>query len=184
MQKAEASIQFVRGDVAPYNALGDAHVNWAERLIDSEAMQHLQLALDLGYAAALHINASCTEALLGVGEVHSKMGKLCLRNGSSDTDAHFQRGVEAYDRALQSPSSLGSLHERFEARYNYACALSLGQHKQKALSVLDDLLFRHGVSANDLMNDADFENMRDLPEFQQLLKQANAHNATGGKCAS
>ncbi|DBA87568.1 TPA: hypothetical protein ACH3X1_004592 [Trebouxia sp. C0004] len=48
VQKLQASIQFVRGDVAPHNAVGDAHVSWAEHLPDSNAMQHLHLALDQG----------------------------------------------------------------------------------------------------------------------------------------
>ncbi|KAA6425736.1 MAG: hypothetical protein FRX49_04111 [Trebouxia sp. A1-2] len=112
VQKLQASIQFVRGDVAPHNAVGDAHVSWAERLPDSDAMQHLHLALDQGYQGALHISASCSEALLGVGEVHSKMGKLCLQNMPNDADLHFQESATAYKRALRFPETLGSFQDR------------------------------------------------------------------------
>ena len=37
VQKLQASIQFTRGDVAPHNAIGDAHVGWAERVSGDES---------------------------------------------------------------------------------------------------------------------------------------------------
>ena len=172
VQKLQASIQFVRGDVAPHNALGDARVSWAEHLSDTEAMQHLQLALTQGYQAALHISASCTEALLGVGEVHNKMGKLCAQHASSDADLHFQESATAYERALRDSTTLGSFSERCEARYNYACVLSLCRRFTEAVAVLTDLLKQQGVTEHDLTSDPDFADIRHLPPFQHLIEQA------------
>ena len=178
VKKLQASIQFVRGDVAPHNAVGDAHVSWAEHLPDSNAMQHLQSALDQGYQGALHISASCSEALLGVGEVHSKMGKLCLRNMSNDADLHFQESAKAYQRALQSPATLGNFQYRCEARYNYACVLCLCKRYDEGISVLTELQRRQAVSVHDLTYDPDFGDMRNSPPFQHLIEQA-AIRSTG-----
>ncbi len=172
VQKLQASIQFVRGDVAPHNAVGDAHVSWAEHLPDSDAMQHLHLALDQGYQGALHINASCTEALLGVGEVHSKMGKLCLRNMSNNADSHFQESAKAYNRAMQFPATLGSFQDRCEARYNYACVLCLCKRYDEGMSVLTELQTRQAVGVHDLTCDPDFADIRNTPPFQHLIEQA------------
>lgn len=38
---------------------------------------------------------------------------------------HLRQSREAYERALQEPSSCGSLQERWDVRHNYACALAL-----------------------------------------------------------
>lgn len=172
VQKLQASIQFVRGDVAPHNALGDAHVSWAEHLPDSNAMQHLQFALDQGYQGALHISSSCGEALLGVGEVHSKMGTLCLRNMSNDADLHFQESAKAYQRALQFAAALGNFQDRCEARYNYACVLCLCKRYDECISVLSELQRRQDLSVHDLTSDPDFGDIRDTPPFQHLIEQA------------
>ena len=178
VQKLQASIQFVRGDVAPHNAVGDAHASWAEHLPDSDAMQHLQLALDQGYQGALHINTSCSEALLGVGEVHSKMGKLCLRNMSNDADVHFQESAKAYQRALQFPATLGSCQDRCEATYNYACVLCLCKRYDDGISILTELQRRQHLSVHDLTSDPDFADIRHIPSFQHLIEQA-AVRSTG-----
>ena len=173
MQKLQASIQFARGDVAPYNALGDAHVGWAERLSDNGAMQQLELALVQGYQAALHINASSSEALVGVAEVKGKMGRLCQRNGAVEAMQYFQQGVQAYERALQASHQLGSLQERNEIRYNYACLLCLTAQQDTATALFGELLKQGGATVQDLLTDEDLSSMRALPAFQHLIQQYN-----------
>ena len=174
VQKLQASIQFARGDVAPHNAIGDAHVGWAERLSGTDAMQHLQMAMDQGYQRALHINASCAEALVGLAETHTKMGKLCSHNAHEDVQMHFARGFAAYTRALQFPTQLGSFQDRCEVRYNFACLLSLCHQQQEALQILTQLVNCQGVIVSDLSNDADFASIRMLPAFQHLIEQAHS----------
>lgn len=174
VQKLQASIQFARGDIAPYNALGDAHVGWAEHMPDIEAMQQLELAVSQGYQAALHVNAASNEALIGIAEVKSKMGKLCQRNGASEALKHFQKGAQAYQRALQTPANLGNLQERNEIKYNFACLLCLTAQYDTALTILSELLRQHGVTVHDLTTDEDLVSMRELPAFQHLIQQAHA----------
>lgn len=174
VQKLQASIQFARGDVAPYNALGDAFAGWAERLSDGGAEQQLKLAnaLQEGYQAALHINANSSEALVGIAEVKGKMGRLCQRHGSSDALRHFCEGAQAYQKALQAPNNLGTMQERNEVRYNFACLLCLSSQQETAVNVLAELLRTDGVAPQDLITDEDFTSMRELPAFQHLIQQA------------
>lgn len=156
MQKLQASIQFARGDVASYNALADAYAGWAERLPDNEAMQKLSLALEQGYQAALHVNASSCEAFIGIAEVKGKMGRLCQQNGSSNTLQAFQESAQAYQRALQNPSKLGSLQERSDIKYNFACMLCLGEQHEAAMNTLSELWKHKSVTIHDLTTDEDF----------------------------
>ena len=147
VQKLQDSVQFARGDVAPHNAIG-------------------------GYQAALHINASCAEALLGVGETHNRMAKLCQRNEPQSAQAHYETGAAAYERALQLPTQLGSFQDRCEARYNYACLLALSKQLQEAMHILSQLLSCQGVTIQEISNDTDFTEIRMLPAFQHLIEQA------------
>ena len=171
VQKLQASIQFARGDVAPYNALGDAYAGWAERLPDGTAEQQLKLgnALHEGYEAALHVNANSSEALIGIAEAKGKMGRLCQRNGSSDALQHFHEGAQAYQKALQAPNKLGSMQERNETRYNLACYLCLSSQHEVAMMLLAELVKKDGIAAQDLTADEDFSSLRELPAFQHLI---------------
>ena len=179
VQKLQASIQFARGDVAPYNALGDAYAGWAERLPDGSTEQQLKLgnALHQGYQAALHVNASSSEALIGIAEAQGKMGRLCLRNGSKDALQHFLEGAKAYQKALQAPNSLGSLQERCEIKYNLACYLCLIAQHEAALMLLAELFQKDGITVQDLTTDEDLCSLRELPAFQHLIQQAQ-HTCT------
>ena len=174
VQKLQASIQFARGDVAPYNALGDAYAGWADRLPDGSAEQQLKLgnALHEGYQAALHVNANSSEALVGMAEVKGKLGRLCQLCGSSDALHHFHEGAQAYQKALQTPNNVGSLQERNEARYNLACNLCLSTQHEAALMLLAELVHKDGMVVQDLITDADLVSLRELPAFQHLIQQA------------
>ena len=174
VQKLQASIQFARGDVAPYNALGDAYAGWAERLPDGSAEQQLKLgnALHEGYLAALHVNANSSEALIGMAEAKGIMGRLCQLSGSIDALQHFQEGAQAYQKALQTPSNLGSLQERNETKYNLACYLCLSAQHEAALGLLAKLLQKDGIAVQDLTTDEDLLSLRELPAFQHLIQQA------------
>ena len=180
VQKLQASIQFARGDVAPYNALGDAYAGWADRLPDGSAEQQLKLdnALQEGYQAALHVHANSSEALVGIAEVKGKMGRLCQRSGSNDALRHFCEGAQAYQKALQASSNLGSMQDRNEIRYNFACLLCLSTQQEAAVNVLAELVKKGGVNSQDLITDEDFTNMRELPAFQHLIQQVQHSNAS------
>lgn len=171
VQKLRVSIDFARGDVAPHNALGDAHASWADRLSGNEATAHLQQALQ-GYQQALHIDSTCTDAYVGIAEVHTRIGRLAVQqNASEEALQNFSQAAEAYRRVLQWPTKLGKFQERCEIRYNCACVLSLCSRSDDAINLLRQLLQVKGVSANDLQSDADFSNLNAVPAFVQLSQQ-------------
>lgn len=170
--KLQSSIDFARGDVAPHNALGDAHTSWADKVPGSDAVMHLQQALQ-AYQQALHIDSTCTDAHVGIAEVHSRMGQLAVNSNSSvEAAQYFAQAAAAYGRALQWPTKLGKFQERCETRYNCACMLSLCSRHDDAVSVLRQLVQVHGVAISDLQSDADFAGLAGVPSFQQLLQQA------------
>ena len=171
VQKLQASFEFARGDVAPHNALGDAHASWADRLSGNEATAHLQQALQ-GYQQALHIDRTCTDAYVGIAEVHTRMGRLAVQqNAPGEALQYFSQAAEAYRRVLQWPTKLGKFQERCEIRYNCACVLSLCSRSDDAINLLRQLLQVKGVSANDLRSDTDFSNLSAVPAFVQLSQQ-------------
>lgn len=174
VQKLQASIQFARGDVAPYNALGDAYAGWAELLPDGSTEQQLKLgnALHKGYQAALHVNANSSEALIGIAEAKGKMGRLCQCNGSSEALQHFHEGAQAYQKALQTPNTLGGVQERNEIKYNLACYLCLCAQHETAMTLLAELLQKDGIAVQELITDEDLVSLRQLPAFQHLIQQA------------
>ena len=173
-QKFQASLDFARGDVAPHNALGDAHANWADRLLGNEAIAHLQQSLQ-AYQQALHIDSSGSDAYIGIAEKYSRMGRLAVtRDAVEDAMQCFRQAAEAYSRVLQWPTKLGKFQERCEIRYNLACMLSICSRHEEAIRLLHELVKVHGVSANDLQSDADLSNLRSIPAFQQLLHQIQA----------
>ena len=174
VQKLQASIQFARGDVAPYNALGDAYAGWAERLPEGSTEQQLKLgnALHEGYQAALHVNANSSEALIGIAEAKGKMGRLCQSRGSSEALQHFHDGAQAYQRALQTPTTLGGVQERNEIRYNLACYFCLCAQHETAVMLLTELFQKDGIAVQDLTTDEDLSSLRQLPAFQHLIQQA------------
>lgn len=171
MQKFQASLDFARGDVAPHNALGDAHASWADRLAGDEAIAHLQKGLQ-AYQQALHIDSTSSDAYIGIAETHSRMGRLAM-NHSAPADAMqwFSQAAAAYRKVLQWPTKLGKFQERCEVRYNYACMLSICSRQEDAIRLLQQLAQVRGVSSNDLQSDADLSNLRSIPAFQHMLQQ-------------
>lgn len=173
VQKLQASIEFTRGDVAPHNALGDAHASWADRLSGKNAVAHLHQAV-LAYQQAVHIDSTCSDAYIGIAEVHSKMGRLLSAHSQSEALQHFTQAAEAYRRVLQWPTKLGKFQERCEVRYNCACALALCSQQDAAMSLLSQLVQMRGVSADDLQSDTDLHSLQTLPTFLKLVHQMHS----------
>ncbi|MEW5304694.1 MAG: hypothetical protein WDW36_007287 [Sanguina aurantia] len=91
------------------------------------------------YGGALTIKRSQAQALVGSGDAHAQLARLCLCSGGSGAShqagrggsgrsgevraatAHQQRSIDAYSIALRDPPSLGGFRARSEVRYNLAC---------------------------------------------------------------
>lgn len=84
----------------------------------SQAAGLLQRALQEGYSAALRINRSHPQALVGAAEAHAGMAKLAGLAGSGDARAtHLREAVSHYEAALQAPEKLGGFLDRCDVRW-------------------------------------------------------------------
>ena len=170
--RLEASIGFSRADVAPMNALGDVWLARAEQAADVQsAAAAAGAALQAGYGAALRVLATNSDALIGTAEALTLLARSASQSGyGASSFAHFQQSYEAYKTALQRPTTLGSLDDRCNVRYNYACVCTaLGKHEE-ARNLLQSLLAVGGTSKEDLRADQDLSPLRNLPWFSKLVQ--------------
>jgi tetratricopeptide (TPR) repeat protein len=183
-------IAFHRGDVAPYIALGDALAAKAEKLVSSQqrlqtnlmidaqtqqsqqsALILIQQALQDGYSAALRIQSSEPEALVGIAECHVQMARLSiLKEHPESQTGHWEAAAQAYSEALGKLRELGNAQQRADVQYNYACCLSRTGKLQEAAAVVNRLVNLGYVSINDVWKD------EDLVALHVLLNQAQNHS--------
>ena len=161
------SLSFDRGDPAPHNALGETLVAMAEWFMKRGDLARATLAneaaLEEGYGGGLKINASHSDALIGIAEVRAQQAKLALAIGDQTAAKAASAGaVEAYSRALAKPEALGNLSERAGVRYNYACCLVGCGRLEEAVLVLRDLLAKGYVAPNDVAQDLDLAPLLNL----------------------
>ncbi len=170
--RLEASIGFSRADVAPMNALGDVWLARAEQAAGVQlAAAAAGAALQAGYGAALRVLATDSDALIGTAEAHTLLARLASQTGNgASSSAHFQQSYEAYRTALQRPTTLGSLDDRCNVRYNYACVCAALGKQDEAKSLLQSLLSVGGTSREDLRADQDLSPLRTLPWFSKLVQ--------------
>ncbi len=171
--RLEASIGFSRADVAPMNALGDVWLARAEQSADVQsAAAAAGAALQAGYRAALRVLATDSDALIGTAEAHTLLARLASQTGDRASSAgHFQQSDAAYRAALQRPTTLGSLDDRCNVRYNYACVCAALGKFEEARSLLQSLLAIGGTSREDLSADQDLSPLRTLPWFSKLVQK-------------
>ena len=85
----------------------------------------LQRALDEGYLLALRFNRGCTDARLGLAEVRLTQARRAAACGDvAHATEWATASADAYAAALANPGALGTLAERCEVQYNFACAAS------------------------------------------------------------
>ena len=83
----------------------------------------LQRALDEGYLLALRFNRSGTDARLGLAEVRLTQARRAAAAGDAAHATEWAAAsADAYAAALANPGALGTLGERCEVQYNFACA--------------------------------------------------------------
>lgn len=163
-------IAFHRGQVAPYIALGDALAAKAEKLVfkssqntNCEALQYenpqnpqlilIQQALQDGYSAALRVQSSEPEALVGIAECHVQMAKWSPTQEGNE--ALWETAVHAYSEALGKVRELGNAQQRADVQYNYACCLSRTGKLQEAASMVNRLVGLGYVTVEDVCKDDD-----------------------------
>jgi tetratricopeptide (TPR) repeat protein len=165
------SITFDRGDPMPHNALGEALVAKAEWLSKADtpiydltaAHTAVQQALEEGYNGALRINATQTDAIVGVAEAQTQQAKIAHAAGNAAlASMSWTAATAAYMKALATPEALGNLSERCNIRYNFACCLVKCGRLPEAVHLVSQLMAAGLVSAADVAQDPDLEPIRGM----------------------
>ncbi len=105
--------------------------------------------------AALRINATCTDALVGVAEAHVQLARLAGASEAAAQLHHWREAAGAYQAALVRPEGLGNWEDRCNVRYNLACCLAQSGRAEKAAELLRQLLAAGAVAAAELGQDTD-----------------------------
>jgi hypothetical protein len=65
-----------------------------------QALKLLEEAVNAGFSAALNIDSTSVESLLGLGDAHMAAGKLLARSGNLATaNTHWRQSTEAFMKA-------------------------------------------------------------------------------------
>jgi hypothetical protein len=76
--------------------------------------------------------------------------------------ASWAEAAPFYEAALRRPQALGSLAERANVRYNYACCLAGGGKVDQAGALLQQLIAAGSVAAADALTDPDLAGVQGL----------------------
>lgn len=109
------------------------------------------------YESILRRNPKYTDVIELLGELYTKTGRI------SD-------GLRM-DRRL-----VRLLPENPNAHYNLACSLALKKRRSEALNTLQKAIELGYNDLDWLMQDPDLENLKNHPEFLQLLAEINPNN--------
>ncbi len=88
-----------------------------------EAAELLQRALDDGFLRALRLSRGNADAQVGVAETRLAQARAAAAAGDASSAAAAAAGAaDAYAAALAQPAALGTVSERLDVQYNFACA--------------------------------------------------------------
>eukprot|EP00878_Enallax_costatus_P032407 GHUV01035613.1.p1 GENE.GHUV01035613.1~~GHUV01035613.1.p1 ORF type:complete len:300 (+),score=126.70 GHUV01035613.1:130-1029(+) len=200
-EKLRASIQFSRADPAPHNALGDVLMDAAELAViacnssnstsaaggsssvfggsiplaaevTDQAAGLMKQAVDDGYMAALTINRTNADALVGLAEASTAMAKLANRQGDPvAASQHIHTALGHYTSALARPHLLGDATERADVRYNAACTAVLAGRVDLAEQLLKMVTAAGKLQAQELAADDDLAALRGVTWFQDMIQR-------------
>ncbi|KAG0609091.1 hypothetical protein M758_8G156700 [Ceratodon purpureus] len=188
-EKLRSAIKFKKTDVTLFIALGESFANQAERFTADPALQQqvlklLEEAVNAGFSAALTIDSTNVESLLGLGDAHMAAGKLLANSGNlAMANTHWKQSSASFMRAskfLAADTEYKyklSFEEQCDALYNLACAAALSGQEADAVKALNQLASVDAISTYDLAQDADLECLRSKDWFTALLK-ANSSSST------
>jgi len=91
----------------------------------AEAAELLQRAMDDGFLKALRLSRGNADAQVGVAETRLAQARAAAAAGDAAGAAAAAAGAaDAYAAALAQPAALGTVTERLDVQYNFACAAS------------------------------------------------------------
>lgn len=140
-----------------YNNLGNALRNLAQTKSGSRAEDLYNDAIDKYQKA--------TESTLDSHEVYNNWGvalmELAKIKSDSEAEGLYDEAIEKYQQAIKYGGH----------SYNLACLYALRNRKEDALKYLDLTLSRGEVSVEFVVEENDWEALRDDPDFKRLLSQ-------------
>ena len=204
LEKLGKSAEFGAGDVAAHVAFGEARRTKSEiyhaeaKVYQLCAREHdpaygravaeadgaLAAAADpavpFGFGAALRLDSSNADALIGAAECHVERGRMHKQFGPdvlpsvmceydahvSSMRSHFARGWELYARALDLAAGAnprkdpGWASDRLEVAYNAACAACLAGELDTARGLLESVVACGGATKEVIDADADLDALR------------------------
>ena len=204
LEKLGKSAEFGAGDVAAHVAFGEARRTKSEiyhaeaKVYQLCAREHdpaygravaeadgaLAAAADpagpFGFGAALRLDSSNADALIGAAECHVERGRMHKQFGPdvlpsvmceydahvSSMRSHFARGWELYARALDLAAGAtprkdpGWASDRLEVAYNAACAACLAGELDTARGLIESVVACGGATKEAIDADADLDALR------------------------
>ncbi|KAH8953821.1 hypothetical protein BDL97_08G047000 [Sphagnum fallax] len=153
--------------------------NWGAGLLSlAEVLKLLEEAVNDGFGAALKINSSNIEALLGLGDAHLAAGKLLHESGNpANAMLHWVQSSDAFLQAVKllSADTEGeytlSFEEQCDALYNLACAAALAGQQDNASKALHQLEQVDAISAKDLSEDSDLKGLQVQDWFVEMIQR-------------
>ncbi|CAK9235113.1 unnamed protein product [Sphagnum jensenii] len=182
-EKLRSAISFRPTDASLPIALGETLCSQAERFgnhpaLQPEVLKLLEEAVNDGFGAALKINSSNIEALLGLGDAHLAAGKLLHESGNpANAMLHWVQSSDAFLQAVKllSADTEGeytlSFEEQCDALYNLACAAALAGQQDNASKALHQLEQVDAISAKDLSEDSDLKGLQVQDWFVEMIQR-------------
>lgn len=133
-----------------------------------DAIASVTAGLAEGYEAALKIQSSHPEALVGIADAKTEWARCLEAAGDHDDDARrlWTEAAVAFETAIsQGLERLGGLEERNDVKYNYACALAKSQRLEESVAVLQNLVASGAQDIANAAHDGDLSALHQLGFF-------------------
>lgn len=191
LKRAECYVEVNKLDSAWQDAtktidlnIKQAHVAYYFRAKIYEKQGNLTAAID-EYNKALQLDTTFYYAMINRGELYLRLGDTDMANADfNHVILHeeetpilaiyalvYTNQYELAESRMEKITNGRELGE--EDYYNFACAYSLMNNRQKALENFKKALQKGFRSFKHIAEDTDLDNIRQTEEFQQLIKQYN-----------
>jgi len=137
----------------------------------------LEKSIKEGYGAALQIDATNLDALMGLGEVCLTAAKHSLRSGEEERAKESSlKSLQWYTKAVNLlEDSIGKqelcFEEQCDLMYNMACAAGICGQENTSIWALRHLMHIDAISPSELVEDPDLESLRNKDWFISLVQQ-------------
>lgn len=182
-EKLRNAANFSQTDTSVRIALGELFSAQADRFSHTtdyqpQVLNLLEKSINEGYGAALQIDATNLDALMGLGEVCLTAAKHSLRSGEKERAKESSlKSLQWYTKAvnLLEEDSISKqelcFEEQCDLMYNMACAAGVCGQEDTSIRALRHLMDIDAISPSELVEDPDLESLRNKDWFVSLVQQ-------------